>query len=322
MDKRKGLFLGEVVFDISHVLDRMPAPDEKRNARSQGFGCGGVTANTAIGFSRLGGYASFMGIIGKDIFGKFLFDALKAEGVDASTMTVRGEETPINSIWIIGNKRIAQSPLMETLALTPDDVRCCQDIILKFKFLHTTCIHLDATIEAMKLAKAAGVKISVDMEKQIAARGKRALAPVLKMTDIIFPNKDGAKQLTGEDSPVKAAEALLKMGIPLVVMTMGSKGSVALTQGAKIVTPAFHCKSVDPTGAGDEFCAAFLYYYVMLELPIGEALKVANAAAAINCMTLGAQAGMPYLDGLCTFLANNGEKALANKLAGRGLDKR
>jgi len=73
-----------------------------------------------------------------------------------------------------------------------------------------------------------------------------------------------------------------------------------------IRTPAFRINPVDTTGAGDAFNAAFIYAYVVKGLDLEEASIVANAAAALKCLKLGAQTGMPKLRELKGFLEERG----------------
>ena len=104
--------------------------------------------------------------------------------------------------------------------------------------------------------------------------------------------------MTGYDDPGRAIEALAReFGAPLVAVTMGEDGTLAWCGGRLIRTPAYKVDCVDSTGAGDVFRGAFAS--ACLRDPQGEieeALKYANAAAALNCRALGARAGMPRPD--------------------------
>ena len=81
----------------------------------------------------------------------------------------------------------------------------------------------------------------------------------------------------------------------VLVVTMGERGSIALDGDTLHHEPAFQVQAVDTTGAGDVFRGGFIYA-LLQGLPIGQALRTANAAAAVSCTRLGALNGVPTLD--------------------------
>src|SRR5262249_56441200 len=81
---------------------------------------------------------------------------------------------------------------------------------------------------------------------------------------------------------------------PLVCVTLGREGSLALCNGREIRTPAFAIDCVDSTGAGDAFRGAFAAACLLHPLDDIEAvLTYANAVAALNCRALGSRGGLP-----------------------------
>ena len=87
--------------------------------------------------------------------------------------------------------------------------------------------------------------------------------------------------LTGKSDLEKAINAVHDLGPEIVMVTMGSKGSVLSTQGSIHKVPVFKSERVvDPTGAGDVFIGAFLTEYVRRKEPFWCAC-VGSAAASI-----------------------------------------
>jgi sugar/nucleoside kinase (ribokinase family) len=85
------------------------------------------------------------------------------------------------------------------------------------------------------------------------------------------------------------------------VVTLGELGALA-RQGERVIeSPGFRVEARDTTGAGDVFHAAFLWA-VLEGRGARAALRVANAAAAMNCRALGAQGGLPDRASLARFL--------------------
>jgi ribokinase len=83
-------------------------------------------------------------------------------------------------------------------------------------------------------------------------------------------------------------------------MTRGEDGvCYADTDGKLVHQSGFAVNAVDTTGAGDTFNGALAAFW---SLGIGEAVRRANAAAALSVTRAGAQGGMPTLSELDTFL--------------------
>nr|MDO8086422.1 carbohydrate kinase family protein [Candidatus Sigynarchaeum springense] len=297
--------LGEIVLDWVDEIPRFPQPDEKIDAMSQNFFMGGVTANFLAGAARLGVDTGFIGAVGDDEYGTFLLEGLKKAGIDASLVR-RKEKSPVNFIMVSkdsGEKIIIQSPYMQTTKLLPGDIK--EEYFSKAKALHTTAIHEDLTLECLRIAKRKGITVSLDLEKQIAVRGLAALKPIIKDVDILLPNKEGAKALTGETDIKAAAKKFLGWGPKLVIITLGGEGCLITTSTMQKRIPAYKVKVLDTTGAGDAFCAAFITAHVIKGLDIEAAAAFANAAAALKVQHLGATSGQPTWEAARRFQAKN-----------------
>ena len=298
------LGLGEIVKDWVSIVPWYPKPDEKIDSELEQYFGGGVTANFIVSTTRLGITSAFIGAVGDDSAGKFLIKDMKMEGVDTQYLLAKkGFQTPVNFIFVIkdsGEKTIIQSPHMQTTKLNLKDIK--PNIFKGAKLLHTTCIHPDITLKAMKLAKENGLKISLDLESQIALRGMDELLPYLSYVDILLPNKMGAMTLTQKETPLEAAKEFLKLGIKTVVITLGRNGALAVTKDTIIESPAYEIQPVDVTGAGDAFCGGFCFANVIKQMSLQESLIFANACAAIKILQLGARTGMPTLEEVLLFL--------------------
>lgn len=88
-----------------------------------------------------------------------------------------------------------------------------------------------------------------------------SLLDVLKMIDCLIINDEEARQLSGEYSIVKAAEAIHKMGPKYLVIKKGEHGALLFEGGKIFFAPALPLAEVyDPTGAGDTFAGGFMGY--------------------------------------------------------------
>ena len=301
--------LGEVVIDLIASVPRFPEPDEKIFATMCEKHPGGVTANFCVALSRLGTRTGFIGGVGDDGDGTYLRDSFSREGVDASRLvTRRGVPTPLNFVTITpdGQKAIFQSPHMLTVFPRPEELDL--DYIARARVLHTTALRVDTAESALRHAKKEGVTTSFDLEKHVAVYGFEKLAPLIKLTDILLPNKMGALTFTRTDTLNEAAEKLLALGPKIVVITLAERGCLVKTEKETLEVPAFRAKAVDATGAGDAFNAG-LITGILNQWDLHEAATYANAVAAMKITHVGAQAGLPTRKEVDEFLEKRTQEA-------------
>jgi len=298
--------LGEIVLDWVTEIPHFPKPDEKIDALSENYFPGGVTANYLVATARLGGKSGFIGAVGDDSYGDYLIEDFTKEGVDTTYIKkIVDKKTPVNFIFVAkGEKTIIQSPHMQTTKIEGKDLN--EAYIANSKLLHTTIIHQKVTEKAIEIAKKNNVKISIDLESQIALRGWDNLKKVLLNADILLPNKEGAKTITNSNNPEKAAAILVKKGIPIVIITLGSNGVLITTKEFQKRIPTYTINNiVDTTGAGDTFSGAFSLAYWIKGWDLEKSCKYANAAASLKIQKLGARSGMPNETELKEFLKKN-----------------
>jgi sugar/nucleoside kinase (ribokinase family) len=85
------------------------------------------------------------------------------------------------------------------------------------------------------------------------------LLELLPRVDVLMVNDGEVRQLAGETSVLKAANAARRMGAKAVVVKRGEYGALLVTTEHSFFAPAFPLADVvDPTGAGDTFAGGFL----------------------------------------------------------------
>lgn len=83
----------------------------------------------------------------------------------------------------------------------------------------------------------------------------------LKRVDVLTINDEEARQLSGEHSLVKAAEAIHAMGPKFLIIKKGEHGALLFFDNQVFFAPALPLAEVyDPTGAGDTFAGGFMGY--------------------------------------------------------------
>ena len=141
---------------------------------------------------------------------------------------------------------------------------------------------------AASTARASGVPVSLDVDTVYPG-----FESVLRNVDYLVAGSGWPAKWTGESDPFVALRLLHgEYGCRVSAMTLGDHGALAYSQGVWTYSPAFEVSCADTTGAGDVFHGAFCY--AMLEqMPMQQALDFANAAAAMNCMAIGARGQVP-----------------------------
>jgi ribokinase len=119
-----------------------------------------------------------------------------------------------------------------------------------------------------------------------------AFHAVLSRVDLVSPDLDEARQMTGQRTAEGMAETLLGWGVPVVALRMGARGSlVASARGEVYMIPAVPTNVVDTTGAGDAYCGGFL-----VALASGVDAAEAGARAAVSASFAIEQFGVPIFD--------------------------
>ncbi len=146
--------------------------------------------------------------------------------------------------------------------------------------------------EAFRIGRAAGAQTLLD-----PAPGRPVPDRLLALVDLVRPNAREAEVLTGiavrgKRSALRAARSLLRRGVGAVAVEAGRDGNLVLSRDEEIWLPLLPVRSVDATGAGDAFCGACAVALAEGR-SLGDAARLANAAAAIATTRFGAQAGLP-----------------------------
>ncbi|WP_134705933.1 ribokinase [Rahnella sp. CJA17(1/100)] len=258
--KGKVCILGSFNVDIVAKVERFPKGGESLLALGSTLGPGGKGANQATAVSRAGARVHFVSKVGKDQFSQFAYDHLTSSEIHSFTLYQSDTEPTGNAIIYVSqengenmiaiysgaNKTISED---EVAAIAPEledsDVLLVQ---LENNFA--------ATLSAMKLAKALGVKVILNP----APFSSHALE-CFEYVDVITPNETEASQLSGIDvkdlaSAKEAAQRIVSQGARRVIITMGSRGALLFDGNQFQHIPAFPALSVDTTGAGDAFNGA------------------------------------------------------------------
>jgi ribokinase len=258
--------------------------------------CGGSAANTIVGLARLGCKVGFVGKVGSDREADMQLSEFKREGVDTSGV-IRAQKGKSGSVMGFVDRKGARalyinSGVNDTITLS--EVKTGH--VLLTKFLHLTSFVGEKSFQTQKKLLETlpeTVKISFDPGALYARRGLAQLESIVKRAYVVMPNRGELELMTGYSEYVKGAEALISKGVKIVAVKLGEEGSYVTNGRERFRMEAFKVKTVDTTGAGDAFCAGFLYG-LLGNRGLGECGRIGNFVASRKVMKLGARTSLPF----------------------------
>jgi sulfofructose kinase len=285
--------MGVITVDTIALVDRYPSEDERVLAHEIKRAGGGPAAVAAVALSRLGIKSAIVGTIGDDADGKEVLRIFAREGVDTSGVSVGS--TPTAGSVIVASKEhsaraistrqpVAQAPISEA----------AKKLIANAQWLHVD--HVGITrLEEIGVARGKGPAISFD-----AGYGVESFDPIV--VDLFVPtDRQMALRYPGVDLAVALENDSLKAG-NTVVATQGSVGSAGFSPETGLVTaPGFKVDVASTLGAGDVFHGALVAQLIQGH-PLQEAMRRANAVAALSCRGLDGQSKIPTTTELDAYL--------------------
>jgi ribokinase len=303
--------VGSLNMDFVVSVERHPSPGETVLGRDFQMIPGGKGANQACASAKAGANSVDVKMIGRtglDLFADHLKASLSAAGVNVSAVhSSRGNAT---GVALIGVDRAGENTIVVAPGANADlaaaDVEAMRRV---FQGGRVALFQLEtplATVSAaMKVAREEGLTTMLD-----PAPAQPLPQALLAHVDILTPNESEALILLGrtprrvslEEAP-EIAQQVRSLGVPAVILKMGGLGCYYLGPDGARHVPGFRVEVRDATAAGDTFNGAFAVALAEGK-PAAEALRFANAAAAISVTRVGAQASIPSRGEVDHFLAS------------------
>lgn len=234
---------------------------------------GGNPVNVAVYTVRLGGKASYTGVVGNDKYGELMRRAVADKGVDVSHLRTEPGSTALSHVTLVDGDRVFgdyEEGVMERFRLTDGDMDflCGHDLVVS---------GLWGRVENdLPRLRARGVPVAFDCADRPEDPAAETALPYV---DYAFFSNDSA-----DDG---ALEEILKTihtkGPRIVVATRGEKGSLAFDGQRFYQGSIVPCQVVDTMGAGDSFIAGFLYGLMRGEdIPACMALGAENSSVTLG----------------------------------------
>ncbi len=281
--------VGSFAVGMTMRTSHMPIFGETLVGSDFDMGPGGKGSNQAVATARLGAESSFVGLIGGDKLGEIATDLYAAEGVNTQYL-VKTRQMATGVGFIILNQAGQNGIILDMAANKLMDAafvdKAEQQIARSDVVMSVLEIPLVAAARAMELGRKHGVRTLLN-----PAPATKVGDDVLRNVDYITPNETELRILMGlaPDDPtptLELAQRLHTRGAKNVIVTMGEKGALVLSEGQVTEVSRLTVDVVDTTGAGDAFNSG-LAVALMEGRSLIDAVRFANCAGALACTKLG-----------------------------------
>ena len=289
--------LGHAALDRIYRIAAFPPSPQKVLALGLEEVGGGMAANAAVAAARLGGKVAFYSRIGDDLAGLAIRQGLDAEGIDTTGVRAfTGGRSSTSAVVVdAGGERLLVSDRGAGLDAGAEGV--------DFAPVSTARVVLAdvrwpiGALALFRAARAAGVTTVLDAD--IGAGD--ALPDLLTLADFALFSAPGLQEFAPGGIEAGLAQALA-LGPRHAGVTQGARGYTWLDDTGRHHRPARSIATVDTSGAGDAFHGGFTW--ALAEgFDVPRCVEVAQAVAALKCLTPGNRAGLPSRAAMEAFLA-------------------
>lgn len=287
---RQAFVFGNAAVDEVFIVPDLPAPGESVLGTAGATGLGGKGANQAIALARTGVRTTFVGAVGTDRHALMVREAFSKEAIDpilldrpnfATDRSIIFAKADGDNVIVTTNACAASITLAECvevlIAARPGDAVLLQGNLRS-----------DVTEAMCRECRARDLRLILN-----PSPFDRAFLNVVPFADALFVNETEARGLTGRTG-MDAIEALVRMGVKQVVLTLGREGALLGSKDEILVVPALSVGVVDVTGAGDCFEGVAVGSALRRGTTIDViALHHARQAAAHTIRAVGASSSFP-----------------------------
>jgi ribokinase len=262
---------------------------------------GGSANIFACQSAKLGLRTAVLGRVGKDSFGQLILQRLEECGVDTRYVIVDPKlKTGIGVALCPPGDRAILTYMGTINAVYPQDVS--ETIIRATRHIHHASHYLHTNLrpgigDIFRRAQQAGVTTSLDTNWDPAEEWVTGMETILPHTNVFMPNDQEALRISKKENLDSAAQHFLHLGVPVVTIKAGARGSQAYTSETCLEHSVTPVSGGDSIGAGDSFDAGFLAGWLR-GFPLEKCLAIATLCGRSVAGRIGGLAGQPSWEDL------------------------
>ena len=292
----KILSFGSLNIDYVYSVPHFVKKGETLSAKELNVDTGGKGLNQSIALARAGVETYQAGAIGTD--GMFLLEQLKEAGVKTDLVKIlddvrtgnaiiQNDDEGDNCIVLFGgaNQAITKEQVDEVFKdFTNEDYLLIQNEINELSYI-------------VEKAKEEGMKIILNPSPM----NEKIMKLPLDQIDYFILNEIEAMQILEMGKPEeidgKYIASLLheRFKDATIVLTLGSEGSVCISDDEYVEQSIYKVKAIDTTAAGDTYTGYFIAG-ILNGKTIKESMDIASKASAIAVTRQGAAPSIPVLE--------------------------
>lgn len=307
--------IGAALVDIIAQVVRHPLDDDEVFVSDLTIFSGGAAANTAYACAKIGLSTAFIGKLGeKDTFSEKIINDFKEVSVDTRLIKYSRDYTTGSAYVALNQKGERRIYAYSGAAnyLSKKDISKKELKNTKIIFL-SSLRNLEPLQFAAEIGKSINIPVILNPGMLIVDQGFTKIKSLLEKIDVLILSQREYRTLLNikenelsEDLIVKHSRELLLLGIRVIIVTLGAKGSFFITIKENGLIPSLELNNIiDTTGAGDAFSAGFMYGFVqsmILDVDhLRTYLKIGNYLAGNCIQKIGARNGIPNSDHLKFF---------------------
>lgn len=285
--------IGELNVDIIlNSIESEPEIGKEKFAKDMTVTLGSSTAIFAANAAALGSKVCFVGMVGKDMFGKLVEESLISKGVD-TTYLIRDSKTATGATIVMnyGEDRanLTYQGAMDLMGY--DDI--CKDVFDTAKHIHISSIFMQNGLlrdldRILTTAQEKGITVSMDTQWDPQEKWDLDYKKIIPKVTVFLPNEKELMALTGASDIESAIEEVRPYLGKYMVVKMGSKGSLLIRKdgSGNRIHAYLNTEVVDAIGAGDSFNSGFISAFVAGH-PVEECQANGNLTGAINTTAAG-----------------------------------